>query len=692
MEHTFFPLYADREKQNKAYDSTEELLDDIRAILLWWTDSALLRKDDGERKTGADEVFGYFAKRCQRARDEGKTLPYLKLTAVAGLTHFEEFILWMTLLWELDGEFVSTLQENGMCLGKELTLEELYLLYGSQAEGSEEEEYRLTDPEYRVNVILFRELKEEPGERITEKRFRLKRHVVDVLLGQEHGISGLTEVVQKLTPDDRPLLHDEAALARGLEFLAENEKKGQKSVIYLTGESGTGKKFFLTKLGDGREFLHVNLGFLLKRNYVWEDLRAIISYGVLHHNYISIGEVPDSLEPGLLQLFLQRIVTYIPVVCVVSESQKDISGPSGICPLHLEMEKSGKEQRKRFWIYFSERYRCPEVRKAAGELAGRYRLKIGEIGTLTQKLSARIPEDCGEKFRKEMDNLLRQELTENACRKLKGLAVPMNTGFTMQNLELPGQQTRILQFVITAIRNRDTVMEEMGFGRKLPYGQGISILLYGPPGTGKTMTAQVIANETGLSLFRVDSSQIMDKYIGETEKKLGELFETARNTNAILFFDEADSLFAKRTEVSRSTDKYANNEVSYLLQSMEQYDGIMILATNHSNFFDEAFRRRITYAMNLPAPDEQTRSRIWRSAFPEEMEIAEEVDFDELAAEHEFTGSTIKYIAQQAMYTAAALGTPVTTECIHTALKLMKERDCQAYKDENMQTYFTRLL
>ena len=144
--------------------------------------------------------------------------------------------------------------------------------------------------------------------------------------------------------------------------------------------------------------------------------------------------------------------------------------------------------------------------------------------------------------------------------------------------------------------------------------------------------------------------------------------------------------------MSKSTDKYANNEVSFLLQLMEQYEGIMVLATNHSNFFDEAFRRRITYSINLPAPDAETRSRLWRLAFPEGVEIAADVDFDHLAREHEFTGSSIKYVAQQAMFTAAILQSPVTMECIYTGLKLMMERDCQGYKDGSLQACFTRLL
>ena len=125
---------------------------------------------------------------------------------------------------------------------------------------------------------------------------------------------------------------------------------------------------------------------------------------------------------------------------------------------------------------------------------------------------------------------------------------------------------------------------------------------------------------------------------------------------------------------------------------MEQYEGIMVLATNHSNFLDEAFRRRITYSVNLPSPDAETRSRLWRLAFPEGVEIGEDVDFGQLAEEHEFTGSSIRYVAQQAMFTAAILQSPVTLECIHTALKLMMERDCQGYKDGSLQGCFTRLL
>ena len=686
MNRSDLELYLDIDQQNSVFSSTEELLGQIQRILIYW----LAQTSGGENvMEETEKLFGYWESRCVETAKQGPKLPYITMREALSLNRFEEFLVWIACIRQLDGEFAAELSGEGS--SEELTLEDAFYLFRRLTVEDMEAEYRLLNPDDRLNVVLFQDWEEEQTERRLQRPVKLKKTALDFLLEQDCGIHELTGITVCLEPDEEPLLQNEELYGQCRDYLERIRNGKSKGVIQLSGAEGAGKSFLLKKLGESTEFVAVFLGFLLERKNVRRDLREIISYCVLRRKYVALQQLPEKLEPDMLGYFLEVLTEYIPVVCVMTETPLRIRYPGKSCPMEAELPGATREQQMHFWEYYAEKYQCKALCSHGAELANLYRLMPGEIERMVRKLRARFGEGTEVSYDEAKDVIV-SELMEDAGRKLQGLAVPLVTGFSMEDLQLPGQQMRILKFAISAIRNRYLVMEGMGFGKKMPYGRGISILLYGPPGTGKTMTAQVIAKEVGLTLFRVDSSRIMDKYIGETEKKLGELFETAKNTNAILFFDEADSLFAKRTEVSKSTDKYANNEVSFLLQLMEQYEGIMVLATNHSNFFDEAFRRRITYSINLPSPDAETRSRLWRLAFPEGVEIAEDVDFDQLAREHEFTGSSIKYVAQQAMFTAAILQSPVTLECIHTGLKLMMERDCQGYKDGSLQACFTRLL
>ncbi|MCH5258810.1 MAG: ATP-binding protein [Lachnospiraceae bacterium] len=176
-------------------------------------------------------------------------------------------------------------------------------------------------------------------------------------------------------------------------------------------------------------------------------------------------------------------------------------------------------------------------------------------------------------------------------------------------------------------------------------------MLSGPPGTGKTMTAQTIAGELGLPLYQVDLSGVMDKYIGETEKHLEEIFSFAEKANVVLFFDEADALFGKRGEVLEGRDRYANMEVAYILQRIEQFEGIVILSTNFYNNIDKAFLRRMKYVLKYGMPDKDIRHRIWTSNLPKEQ-FREELDIDYLASQFEFTGGMIKNVVLSASVSA----------------------------------------
>ena len=226
-------------------------------------------------------------------------------------------------------------------------------------------------------------------------------------------------------------------------------------------------------------------------------------------------------------------------------------------------------------------------------------------------------------------------------------------------LKLPKPQYEQLRRICRMVEAREEVMEQWGFGRKFSYGNGISVLFYGAPGTGKTMAAQVLATELGRPLYRVDLSQLISKYIGETQKNIGKVFDEADRCDCILLFDEADAIFTRRSDVSDAQDRYSNAETAYLLQRIEQYAGISVLATNLLQNFDEAFRRRISYMVHFPMPDASLRKELWEEIFPVDTPVDPEVDTCMLAQAFEISGAAIKNAAMHGALEAASEHSPV---------------------------------
>jgi hypothetical protein len=243
-----------------------------------------------------------------------------------------------------------------------------------------------------------------------------------------------------------------------------------------------------------------------------------------------------------------------------------------------------------------------------------------------------------------------------AGRDLAKLARKVESRYCLADIILPPDHLSHLEDICIHAKHRHVVYGEWGFDRKLSLGKGMNVLFSGPPGTGKTMAAEVLAHELRLDLYKIDLSQIVSKYIGETEKNLDRIFTAAQSSNAILFFDEADAIFGKRSEVKDAHDRYANIEVGYLLQKMEEYDGVAILATNLRQHMDEAFVRRMHYILEFPFPDEEQRKRIWEVTFPQETPMGEDVDFEWLAREVRLAGGNIKNIALSAAFHAASDG------------------------------------
>lgn len=250
----------------------------------------------------------------------------------------------------------------------------------------------------------------------------------------------------------------------------------------------------------------------------------------------------------------------------------------------------------------------------------------------------------------------------DACRvqarpRLEGLAQRISPAAGWDDLVLPERQKDILRQVAVHVRQRPKVYHSWGFAAKGSRGLGISALFAGPSGTGKTMAAEVLAGELRLDLYRIDLSQVINKYIGETEKNLRRVFDAAEEGAAVLLFDEADALFGKRSEVKDSHDRYANIEVSYLLQRMEAYRGLAILTTNRKSALDQAFLRRIRFVVDFPFPEIEQRAEIWRRAFPESTPT-EGLHIERLARLNA-AGGHIKNIAMGAAFLAADASQPV---------------------------------
>jgi len=244
--------------------------------------------------------------------------------------------------------------------------------------------------------------------------------------------------------------------------------------------------------------------------------------------------------------------------------------------------------------------------------------------------------------------------------RLASLARKIVPRYTWSDIVLPDDQRAILNEIITTVRERALVLDEWGLGQKLASSAGVTVLFAGPPGTGKTMAAEIIAAELGLDLYKIDLSTVVSKYIGETEKNLERIFSEAQSSNAILFFDEADAIFGKRSEVKDAHDRYANIEISYLLQRMEAYDGVTILATNLRANLDEAFTRRLQFAVDFPFPEEADRLRIWQTLFPPKVPRAADLNFGWLARRFKLSGGSIRNIIVGAAYLGAADGGAVS--------------------------------
>jgi AAA+ superfamily predicted ATPase len=313
--------------------------------------------------------------------------------------------------------------------------------------------------------------------------------------------------------------------------------------------------------------------------------------------------------------------------------------------LHYVVEAPSHAQRTRLW---SEQGSPDE----AARLASSFKLGVNEI-----RAASRMAASLARLRGRDVAGLaeLQAAARLQTRPRLSTLAQKLTPRFTWEDIVLSEDRVEQLREIVAQATHKHTVYEEWGLGEKLTLGRGIAALFAGPSGTGKTMAAELIAGELGLDMYKIDLSGLVSKYIGETEKNLARVFDEAGDSDAVLFFDEADAVFGKRSEVRDSHDRYANIEVGYLLQRLEEHDGIVVLATNLRANIDDAFLRRMRSVIEFPFPEEDDRRRIWERSIAG-APLQDDVDLGFMAGEYRVSGGNIRNIVLLGAFLAASAG------------------------------------
>lgn len=509
---------------------------------------------------------------------------------------------------------------------------------------------------------------------------KVDRRIVNFILGNNGLDIRLKQFISQNPPDCslEEVLVDQTIKERLYNLVShhlQNQEQGQKSVINLHGPHGAGKHQLAQAIC--RELncplLCLDLDLLTTNAAELENnLQLAFREGLLTRSIIYLDNISNVTTSehgkGILKKIAQIISEFGWLVFLAGE--KDWNCQScfermRFTSIHLPV--ADVPLREKVWQHvFADE--TVEVQKDwSGMLAPRFALTPGQINNVVRFAQTRQQMGGEEKKIPLADYFAGCRM--QSAHNLEELSVKVEPKYHWEDIVLAQDKKDLLREICNQIKHQYQVFSQWGFARKVTYGRGLSVLFSGPPGTGKTMASQVIANELQLDLYKIDLSSVVSKYIGETEKNLSKIFLEAERSNAILFFDEADALFGKRTEVKDAHDRYANIETSYLLQKIEEYEGMVIMATNLRSNMDEAFSRRIRFIVEFPFPDVELRSLIWKNHFPKEAPLAGEIDYDYLAKRFQVAGGNIKNIVLNSAFLAADKNEPITMEHILHGVK-----------------------
>ena len=601
-------------------------------------------------------------------------LPFRQLCNQLTLTPFEEHCLLLGLVSSMNssfGETFSSLDERHRVptLGLAIEIFKTHTPYFFTAE-------LFHDLEEKLFHYLFIK-KEEPITLSSE--LVLTPRVIEFLFGMEeksydyHFIS-LYKAGSESLSFEVPL---------GPKLLQILKQSDGKQLIYLTGPRGIGKRTLMhyvsNQLSQNLLFIDFLVFIHYEEEYLEEKLLYLLQEGMLQkaipcfYNYV---EEKDSPSTTVLRIF-ERLFKLHPAIILMQNESSTYYDLTQVRTTELVLPLPSLEVRQKLWEAALLKVSLPlslEVLNTTFEFTpGQILGAAAELKVLAQMApltSNQVKECC---YHQIISHLSEQ-------------AEKIKLTYRWEDLVLPESLKAQMQEACSHIKYAPLVYEKWQFNKRLSYGKGLSMLFAGPSGTGKTMAAQVIAKELHMDLYKVDLSRCVSKYIGETEKNLHLIFEEAKKSNVILFFDEMDALFGKRSETQGANDKYSNMETSYLLQKVEEYPGVVLLATNYLNNIDEAFMRRIQFILHFPFPTLEYRLAIWKNSFPPEAPLNPRIDFDYLAKNFEIPGGVIKNVILSAAFYGALQG-EITMEHIIKALYLELSKQGKIVLKEDFGDY-----
>ena len=653
--------YKDGEEQDEDGDSLEEdgMSEDLLALFGdFVNETSGGNESEKKESTTAKSRMEYIASRAKKTVEQGINLPFYELCKKLNMDTFTIFCFTSGILASTQTDYAGVFQvinENGNLSAP--TIESAAKLYfgkefsisGSYGEMSACLEQLMPVLNLRVQGNMPFSTVVSPDKRMIDYLFGKNPMRLD---------ENYIRFFKMLTEDTKldPIMANDGIL----EAMKISYDEGVRIFSYF-GDEGSGRKFFVKHFCQEKGLNAVSVNckklFAYDFQYVDKALWAVTRECILTNACLVLDEISfrdDEAEKiyGYMDLAFGKIGQQGITAFVISRDKLVMKNITGNEFTELEIPTPQNQERENCWKYFSKDYGLAQDVDLA-EMATKFLFTPGKIKSALKNARSLATMDKeiliprGTLF-KGCYNQMSSELTQKATK------VKANFGF--EDIVMNKDQRETLEHAIDQMNFRKQVYDNWNYTKKYPYGRGLSILLFGAPGTGKSMCAQVIAHELNLELYRVDLSKVIDKYVGETEKSISMIFREAKKCNVVLFFDECDTLFAKRSDDGGSNQASNNNKTALLLQEVEAYDGVSVLATNYKHNIDPAFFRRMKYIVEFQFPDVDTREMLWRTTIPKGTPLGEDVDIRFLAERFEFVGGNIKNCILNAAFLAAADG------------------------------------
>jgi hypothetical protein len=623
--------------------------------------SAAQSSSSGSRKSfAASPGVKKAAAELDEIEEEMPSAPSLKLLSERlGLSKFESSTLLLCAAAEFDpqmGELFGRASGDNACV---------FATFALAMSIFEEPAWDAMSPHRPLRYWRLIEINQLGSQSLTTSPLRADERVVNYIKGLNYLDDRLTPyLIPVESPDEEELPSSQKKIVdRILSCWRQARTAEAMPIIQLIGIDGVGKQIVAAHAAAavGRRLYRLPADALPQQS---GDLEQLVRLWQRESTLLPVALYVDAQEAdtstscasaALLQRFLSRADGIVMVA--LRESWASLAQESAQRSWAVDIAKPTPEEQREEWAKV-----IVDDDRAPALLASQFNLNLADI----RQIAASAESENGHA------EILMFDRVWDACRiqvrpLLDSLAQRLELKATWDDIVLPEQEMLLLRQIAGQVNQRSKVYADWGFERKMNRGLGITALFAGDSGTGKTLAAEVLANQLRLNLYRIDLSAVVSKYIGETEKNLRLLFDAAEDGGAILFFDEADALFGKRSEVKDSHDRYANIEVNYLLQRMEAYRGLAILATNIRSALDIAFTRRLRFIVTFPFPTAVDRARMWQRAFPPQTPV-EDLDYTRLARVN-LTGGAIHNAAINAAFLAAQADRPVHMGAVLTAIR-----------------------